>query len=121
MLHLVAIVKLKSFVFLNRYFAIIKSFKEIGITFRLLKFLPHWCCHVLAALFNTRVGSSLLQKIFPNILGSMKSHACILNELTDDKELKAVLANTFTEHSKSICNNLAISLGMGTMSKDLFI
>ena len=111
--------QIKVFVFLNRYFAIIKSFKEIGITFRLLKFLPHWCSHVLAALSNTRVGSSLLQKIFPNILGSMKSHAGILNELTDDKELKAVLANTFTEHGKAVCNNLAISCGMGTMIMDL--
>lgn len=82
---------------IKKYFSITKEIGRSMMYIFLLKVLPLW----LARLF---VSSSVLQKLVPSLSYFQKSLSEVLDELTDNVELKAVLAYSFGDYGQYMCS-----------------
>ena len=85
---------------IRKYFGILKQIRRSMMYFVLLKLLPRWLVQLL-------ISSSLLRRFTPALRFFQRSLSDVLNELTDNQELKAVLAYSFGDYGES--NNAGCS------------
>lgn len=78
---------------IRKYFDILKHIRKSMTFVVLLKVLPLW----LVRLF---ISSSLLQRLVPALTYFRRSLSEVLDSLTDNKELKAVLAYSFGDYGE---------------------
>ena len=80
---------------IDKYFDILKQVKSMEVGMAMLKLLPLSisCC---------LVSSGLILKLFPTLRYFQRSLTDILNEVTDNKELKAVLAYSYGDYGESL-------------------
>ena len=88
---------------IRKYFDILKQIrKSMTFTF-LLKVLPRWLVRLL-------ISSSLLHRLVPAMSYFQRTLADVLSELTDNQELKAVLAYSFGDYGEAWCVHIIINL-----------
>ena len=76
---------------IRKFFDLLKRLRRSGLTMSVLKLLPRWFSRVI-------VSSGILKRMVPDIAYYTKSLSQVLNELTDNQELKAVLAYSFGDY-----------------------
>lgn len=80
---------------IQKYFGILKQIHRSMMYFVLLKVLPQWLVQLL-------ISSSLLRRFVPALRFFQRSLSDVLNDLTDNQELKAVLAYSFGDYGETI-------------------
>ena len=70
---------------IRKIFGLLKRLRRSGMTMSVLKLLPRWFSRVI-------VSSGILKRMAPDLAYCTKSISQVLNELTDNQELKTVLA-----------------------------
>lgn len=78
---------------IRKYFDILKQIRKSMMFTFLLKVLPRWLVRFL-------ISSSLLRRLVPALTFFQKSLSDVLNDLTNNQELKAVLAYSFGDYGE---------------------
>lgn len=79
---------------IRKYFAILKQIRRSMMYVVLLKVLPLWLVQLL-------ISSSLLRRLVPALNYFQKSLSDVLNDLTNNQELKAVMAYSFGDYGET--------------------
>lgn len=81
---------------IRKYFDILKRVRKMTVMVAVLKALPKWLSHFV-------ISSGIVRRFLPDIVYFERSLSDVLNEITDNKELKAVLAYSFGDYGMFVC------------------
>ena len=79
---------------IRKYFALLRRLRRLTVMVTVLKALPKCLSHFL-------ISSGIVRRFAPDLVYFERSLSDVLNEVTDNKELKAVLAYSFGDYGTS--------------------